>query len=290
MWDMWQGTGFPHSTSGFPYQSQSTEAPYWCYITLATDGVVKQTNTQSQYDRNVPNRVTTTPAVRSDECKGAFHGAHAFEISSRSHCTVRPGTTDIYWTIQIHFIPHRKHYVPIPKGNIFQSFRETVVIHSDNHMERTNTYFGQNARLILTGDNIAMCFKGSVLLLWNMKVKRPIQQPTAVTSTWPVPIHVPKPICPSVWSTDLHSVVWSTEWGIFRAAKTSNPPAIVQFICLSLSRSATTIPPPSTLVQSVLNTTKRQRDYLGVTARSLRQSEGHKVLQQVVPQIRWTHS
>lgn len=40
--------------------------------------------------------------------------------------------------------------------------------------------------------------------------------------------------------------------------------------------------PLSSLVQSILNTTKLQRDYLGVTARSLRQS-GDQVLQQVAP-------
>jgi len=92
-------------------------------------------------------------------------------------------------------------------------------------MGRTNTYSGQNAKLILTGDKCRSVFwKLSVLLLWHLNVKRSILQPTGVTSTWTVAIHVPKPICPkinscSVWSTGLHSVVWSTEWGIFRAAK-----------------------------------------------------------------------
>jgi hypothetical protein len=62
-------------------------------LMLVTDGVVEQTNTQSQYDRNVPSRITTTPVLGSDECKGAFHRAHDFEISHRRNCTVGPGTT-----------------------------------------------------------------------------------------------------------------------------------------------------------------------------------------------------
>lgn len=66
-----------------------------CYTILATDGAVTQTNTYSQYDRNVPSRVTTKPVQGSHECKGVFQSVHAFEISSRRHGTVRPSTTAI---------------------------------------------------------------------------------------------------------------------------------------------------------------------------------------------------
>ena len=126
-------------------------------------------------------------------------------------------------------------------------------------MGRTITDSGQYAKLILTGDKCRSVFwKLGVLLLWNLKVKRPIVQPTGVTSTWTVAIHVPKPICPkinscSVWSTGLHSVVWSTEWGIKPQIHPLSSILSAPLSHTHAARQSSPTPSLSTLVDGVWN-------------------------------------